>query len=349
MEYHHEIATISSLYAAGNAGHLLWEAFAPPFGAVNYFGIDTEGLKKRRTLHVSTCEDPNEDILYGYPIQNCKHYMDGFGPLVSDLEPFYLTHIPADDKMHCFSDLVIANEWENAFVEEDGKTNSYAVSAAHRSMRNQIYKRLGLTLKKTGENPSEERPLRLLVQFKTSGRHGRMFQNREEVMQTIETTIAENFPGQVNVEVLNLDSTTIADQIRALASADIYFTNGGSGFYLSNMLQEGTIVVAPTQCDVRSPSVFESRPRAGSLLEIKHWNTRIARPNEEPYYVECTAFEVNMISQLSYIDVFPLQVYPGDVHPNSNYYIQPYVVKETLSRAIRVRLDSLGLTVNPRR
>ncbi|KAI3650118.1 hypothetical protein MP228_005750 [Amoeboaphelidium protococcarum] len=331
--YHRELAAISSLYAAGNAGHMLWETFAPSFGAAEFLSVGSSGSMPRRVLFPQSCAHPDKDVLYEYPLRNCLYFTANYLGVVSDQAPYVVTEMN-DGKTTCFSDVVLSNEWFNGFVHED----PISITVAHKSMRNYIYKRLNVT-SQNGFQPKKS--LTFLVQFKKSGRHGRMFQNATAVLEIVKQTIKKS---QVPIElkVLDLENTSIQDQIRAIASADIYFTNGGSGFYLSNMLPDGAIVIAPAQCDIRQWVSEERRNILSHESSVNpQWYYRLEEPKDA--FVECTPFEINMLNSLGYIDIYPIPIRPEDVQLSSNFYVQPHIVQETVMRAILVKSDSVTM------
>ncbi|KAI3643630.1 hypothetical protein MP228_004999 [Amoeboaphelidium protococcarum] len=324
-----DLAVVTSLYAAGNAGHMLWEAFAPGFGASEFLSA-TSASQKRRILFSQSCRDNDRDVLYDYPVDNCLYFTASYVGLVSDQHPMVVTEMQ-DGKTHCFKDVVIPNQWFNRFVYDD----PIATTQSHMQMRNYMYSRLGIKPQRRLRGQS----LKFLVQLKKSGRHGRMFANSSEILSVIQSVINRHrILVDIQLQTLDLSSTSIQDQVRALSNADIYFTNGGSGLYLSNMLRDGTVVIAPTQCDVRRDMNEEKRYILKKLASTNpQWYHKFDQPDDT--FIECTTYEVDMINSLGYINLLPLPVRPGDVLLDSNFHLRHQMVREYVSRAIHLMYD----------
>ncbi|CAF3959834.1 unnamed protein product [Adineta steineri] len=206
VDYRDELLIPVSLYAAGNAGHMLWETLAPALGLASYFGHSfSPGDRPLRLLVLNHCDEPNDwDILFGYPVG-----ISGYGPF------------------HSF----IAGQ-------------TVMSSIGNRALRDALYFRLGLKTVRV-----KRKSLHITVQIKRVGRHGGIMDNREEVESFIKANFVSYKKFHIQVTILNLEITTITDQIRMLASTDIYFSSGGTGLYMSSLLPDDTIVIGIPKCE----------------------------------------------------------------------------------------------------
>ncbi|CAF1463120.1 unnamed protein product [Adineta steineri] len=244
VDYRDELLIPVSLYAAGNAGHMLWETLAPALGLASYFGHSfSPGDRPLRLLVLNHCDEPNDwDILFGYPVVSCYRYVEGFLSLLSDKPPIFLSKRPyiKNERPLCFSQGISGYGPFHSFIA--GQT--VMSSIGNRALRDALYFRLGLKTVRV-----KRKSLHITVQIKRVGRHGGIMDNREEVESFIKANFVSYKKFHIQVTILNLEITTITDQIRMLASTDIYFSSGGTGLYMSSLLPDDTIVIGIPKCE----------------------------------------------------------------------------------------------------
>jgi hypothetical protein len=90
----------------------------------------------------------------------------------------------------------------------------------------------------------------ILVHDKKRGRHAHRFANIGYVREFVREKLGDNFAG-VPIDVQYITWTyeqEAIDQIRKVASADVYFSDSGSALYYSSFLAPGSAVITSAQC-----------------------------------------------------------------------------------------------------